>query len=249
MLLEDGRIVDSAALPEEYVPGTQVTVTAENFLQTLQASPAVRESTANVPTQPDVQHSDIGNAGFEHPITFSGGSIMDSGSVQGHAVPISPGSTTSTLPRSQAGASQQGLQASPASLQGHALTMSPASMMTAQTPASSIAGHPLPASEGSILGSTPGSLQGFPITYSQSSMGSVRPASEAGRSQARARQLIYPESAQPQQPAPYADDTDPQVLRQNLQHYLDTQGGQVQYHAITTLEGTRPALAGKYLFQ
>lgn len=83
--------------------------------------------------------------GAGHPVTFSGGSVLDSGSQSEQ-----PTSVTHTQQES---------------LQGHPITYSGGSFM-GSAPAS-IQGHPITYSGVSLLDSgNPGSIQGHPITYS-----------------------------------------------------------------------------------
>lgn len=56
-MLDDGRILDSARLPQGAIEGHPVTVSAESVMQSIQSAPGSAQG---------------------HPITFSGGSIMDS---------------------------------------------------------------------------------------------------------------------------------------------------------------------------
>lgn len=201
-MLEDGRLTDSALLPGSAVAGHPVTVSTETVLQSVSAAPGSASG---------------------HPITFSGGSIMDSGSIHGHPVVQSPGSAVS----GQTMGSYNSLAGG--QVQGHAIGFSPT---TSQYRAS-------------VMGSgTPGSLQGHPVTYSASSLASSQ-AVPVDRSRAQPRHLAFGEHApQPQaqvnvatsQQAPHIRDT--QSVEPHLQRSLDVYIAEhpernVQYHAIT----------------
>ena len=200
-MTEDGHIADSAALPDNYVEGHPITVSAESFLDTIQARSQTGTQHSDVDFR-DAQNSGrhleahpitttpasvISSGGFgrdqsdslqAHPINQSGGSVMDSGSVQGHTIMHSPASVTSTRT-----ARSSRFEPSARNIQSHAPASSPAS--TTQP-------------GGSIVGSgTPESLQGYPLTYSGSSITSTRGAEQIGMDQS-ARQLTH-EPAAPHQ--------------------------------------------------
>lgn len=178
-MLTDGTILDSARLPQDAVAGHAVTMSAESLVQSRSA---------------------VSPQG--HPITFSGGSIMDSGSVQAHPMSLSPGSTTSI------GVGLSGQQ-TPTSWGRHDDVLDTA---------------------------TPASLQGFPIHYSASSLGSVRPPGEADRSAGQPRQLFNP-----QQPGQEAAESISAGLQRNLDSYVESQSGQnVHYHPIAVDASQEP---------
>ena len=102
MALSDGRLVDSARLPQSSVRGQPVTYSAESLMHSLQttesahAHPITLSGASNAASQ---QSARQGRSAEGHPVMLSGGSIMDS----------APG----TARRQQDGAIQQDVEYHP----------------------------------------------------------------------------------------------------------------------------------------